>query len=167
MEKLYLEFKYLKSNKELWNNTNTVDSYVVCKNYEELYSIISTFCFTEEEYRKSVRPIDDLYSSYNTELDYDDWVETLTENDYRTMCEQFKRHYKINYFSFDVEHEISQFPNELKEKLNKYTPLEQKAIVLSQIYSQESVNGILYNVRYELKFDEPEMAYISNAKIFE
>ena len=167
MEKLYLEFKYLKSNKELWNDTNTVDSYVVCKNYEELYSIISTFCFTEEEYRKSVRPIDDLYSSYNTELDYDDLVETLTENDYRTMCEQFKRHYKINYFSFDVEHEISQFPNELKEKLNKYTPLEQKAIVLAQIYSHESVNGILYNVRYELKFDEPEMAYISNAKIFE
>ena len=167
MEKLYLEFKYLKSNKELWNDTNTVDSYVVCKNYEELYSIISTFCFTEEEYKKSVRPIDDLYSSYNTELDYDDWVETLTENDYRTMCEQFKRHYKSNYFSFDVEHEISQLPNDLKEKLNKYTPIEQKAIVLAQIYSHESVYGILYNVSYELKFENPEMAYISNAKIFE
>lgn len=167
MEKLYLGFKYLKSHKELWNDTHTVDSYVVCTNYEELYSIISTFCFTEEEYRKSVRPIDDLYSSYNTELDYDDWLETLIENDYRTMCEQFKRHYKINYFSFDVEHEISQFPNELKEKLNKYTPLEQKSIVLAQIHSHESGNDIFYNVNYQLKFDEPEMAYISNTTIFE
>lgn len=167
MEKLYLAFKYLKSDKELWNDTNTVDSYIVCNNYAELYSIISNFCFTEKEYWKSVRPIDDLYSSYNTELAYDDWAETLTENDYQTMCEQFKRNYKINYFSFDVEHEISQLPNDLKEKLSKYTPLEQKAIVLAQIYSHESVHGILYNVSYELKFENPEMAYISNAKIFE
>lgn len=167
MEKLYLEFKYLKSNKELWNETTTVDSYVVCKNYEELYSIISTFCFTEKDYLKSVRPIDDLFDNIDTELDYDDWVETLTENDYQTMCEQFKQNYKINYFSFDVEHEISQFPNYLKEQLSKYTPIEQKAIVLAQLYAHESVDGILYNVRYELKFDEPEMAYISNDKIFE
>lgn len=167
MEKLYLEFKYLKSNKELWNETTTVDSYVVCKNYEELYSIISTFCFTEKEYQKSVRPIDDLFDNSDTNLDYDDWVETLTENDYQTMCEQFKQNYKINYFSFDVEHEISQFPNYLKEQLSKYTPIEQKAIVLAQLYAHGSVDGILYNVRYELKFDEPEMAYISNDKIFE
>ena len=167
MEKLYLEFKYLKSHNELWNDTTTVDNYVVCTNYEELYSIISTFCFTEKDYLKSVEPIDDLFNESDTELTYDDWVETLTESDYRTMCEQFKRNYKINYFSFDVEHEISQFPNELKEKLNKYTPIEQKAIILAQVHEHESVNGIFYNVKNELEFEEPEMAYISNAKIFE
>lgn len=167
MEQLYLEFKYLKSHNTLWRSTITVDSYVVCNNYEELYSIISTFCFTEKDYLKSVEPIDDLFNESDTELSYDDWVETLTENDYRTMCEQFKRNYKINYFSFDVEHEISQFPNYLKEKLNKYTPIEQKAIVLAQIHTHDSVNGILYNVRYELNFPEPEMAYISHPNFFE
>ena len=167
MEKLYLEFKYLKSHNELWNDTTTVDNYVVCTNYEELYSIISTFCFTEKDYLKSVEPIDDLFNNSDTQLDYDDWVETLTENDFQTMCEQFKKDYKIEYFTFDVEHEISQFPNDLKEKISKYTPIEQKAIVLAQLYSDNGWNGIQYNVKEQLECDEPEMAYVSNATIFE
>ena len=167
MEKLYLEFKYLKSNKELWNDTNTVDSYVVCQNYEELYSIISTFGFTEQDYLKSVEPMDTLFYESGTKLDYEDWAETLSEQDYQTFCEEFKKEYKINYFSFDVEHEIAQFPNDLKEKLNKYTPIEQKAMVLAQLYAYNGWNGIQDNVKEQLEFDEPEMAYISNAKIFE
>lgn len=164
MQKLYLNFKYLKSNKELWNTTTTVNNYVACNNYEELYSIISTFCFTEEDYLKSVYPIDNLFDESDTELDYDDWVETLSENDYKTMCEEFKRENKIEYIEFDVDQEIKYFKQETKEALAKYSDYEQRAIVLN--FLDFPYNQIESEVNEMLEDDEVEFATINNPEQF-
>lgn len=164
MQKLYLNFKYLKSNKELWNTTTTVNNYVACNNYEELYSIISTFCFTEEDYLKSVYPIDNLFDESDTELDYDDWVETLSENDYKTMCEEFKIENKIEYIEFDVDQEIKYFKQETKEALAKYSDYEQRAIVLN--FLDFPYNQIESEVIEMLEDDEVEFATINNPEQF-
>lgn len=164
MQKLYLNFKYLKSNKELWNTTTTVNNYVACNNYEELYSIISTFCFTEEDYLKSVYPIDNLFDESDTELDYDDWVETLSENDYKTMCEEFKRENKIEYIEFDVDDEIKYFKQPTKDALAKYSDYEQRAIVLNFI--DYPYNQLESEVVEMLESDEVEFATINHPEQF-
>ena len=164
MQKLYLNFKYLKSNKELWNTTTTVNNYVACNNYEELYSIISTFCFTEEDYLKSVYPIDNLFDESDTELDYDDWVETLSENDYKTMCEEFKRENKIEYIEFDVDDEIKYFKQPTKDSLAKYSDYEQRAIVLNFI--DYPYNQLESEVVEMLESDEVEFATINHPEQF-
>ena len=164
MQKLYLNFKYLKSNDRLWNSTTTVNNYVACNNYEELYSIISTFCFTEEDYLKSVYPIDNLFDESDTELDYDDWVETLSENDYKTMCEEFKIENKIIYIEFDVDDEIKYFKQPTKDALAKYSDYEQRAIVLN--FLDEPYNEIEYRVNEMLEDDEVEFATINHPEQF-
>ena len=164
MQKLYLNFKYLKSNERLWNSTTTVNNYVACNNYEELYSIISTFCFTEEDYLKSVYPIDNLFDESNTELDYDDWVETLSENDYKTMCEEFKKENKIEYIEFDVDDEIKYFKQTTKDALAKYSDYEQRAIVLN--FLDYPYNQLESEVVEMLEDDEVEFATINNPEQF-
>lgn len=164
MKKLYLNFKYLKSNTELWRSTTTVNNYVACNNYEELYSIISTFCFTEEDYLKSVYPIDNLFDESNTELDYDDWVETLSENDYKKMCEEFKTENKIKYIEFDVDEEIKYFKQETKDALAKYSDYEQRAIVLN--FLDFPYNQIESEVIEMLEDDEVEFATINHPEQF-
>lgn len=164
MKKLYLNFKYLKSNTELWRSTTTVNNYVACNNYEELYSIISTFCFTEEDYLKSVYPIDNLFDESNTELDYDDWVETLSENDYKKMCEEFKTENKIKYIKFDVDEEIKYFKQETKDALAKYSDYEQRAIVLN--FLDFPYNQIESEVIEMLEDDEVEFATINHPEQF-
>ena len=164
MEKLYLNFKYLKSNDRLWNSTTTVNNYVACNNYEELYSIISTFCFTEEDYLKSVYPIDNLFDESDTELDYDDWVETLSENDYKTMCEEFKKENKIEYIEFDVDDEIKYFKQNTKDALAKYSDFEQRAIVLN--FLDYPYNQLESEVVEMLEDDEVEFATINHPEQF-
>lgn len=168
MKKLFLNTKYIKAvhtfNYEDFISDKIVEDYLCFDTYEQLYTTISNFCFSEQDDWKGNIPMDDLYHESKSTLDYVDWIFTLKENDYKELCEHFERYDNIEYITFDVDEEISLFKNDTKELLNNYTSFEQRAIVLYQLdcpYLQ-----LEDNVKEQLLSESPEMATISNKKAF-
>ena len=167
MEKLFLKTKYVKQTYRFdyfkLLNEKMVEDYLYFDNYEELAGFIGNHCFDELHETMAFEQFDNLFLEQGFD-DYDEWLEQLTEKDYKIICDNYQEYENIEYIAFDVDDEISLFKNDTKEWLKKYTPLEQRAIVLYHLdcpYFQ-----IEDNVKEQLLSGSPEMATICNDKAF-
>lgn len=167
MKKLYLNTKYVKQTYRFdyvkLLHEKMVEDYLYFDTYSELADFIGNHCFDELHATMAFEQFDNLFLEQGFD-DYDEWLEQLTEADFKIICDNYQEYENIKYIAFDVDEEISLFKNDTKELLSKYTPFEQRAIVLYQLdcpYFQ-----IENNVKEQLLSESPEMATICNDKAF-
>ena len=145
-----------------------VNDYFCFDTYEDLASFIRNHCFRESRYFESNIPFDQRYEEFESNPEDDDaynkFYESLTEKDFKEICEDYKDDFKINYIEFDVDDEIKYFKQETKNALAKYSDYEQRAIVLN--FLDVPYNQLESEVVEMLESDEVEFATIDNKEQF-
>ena len=81
-----------------------VKDYYCFDSYKALAHFISEHCFSEEDEWKSTLPFDrefeiwkESYEEDKLNLDYDLFIESLSEYDYQTICEEYKDELHVEY----------------------------------------------------------------------
>lgn len=115
--------------------TSMVNDYFCFDKYEDLADFIHAHCFRELKHFESNIPFDQRWEEFESDPeDYDAWntfYESLTEEDFKEICEEYKDKFNIEYIEFDVDDEIKYFKQSTKELLAEYSAYEQRAIVLN------------------------------------
>lgn len=142
-----------------------VNDYFCFDTYQELAEFIRQYCFRESKEFESNIPFDTRWEEVEFESDpedsdaYNKFYESLTEKDFKEICEDYKDDFKINYIEFDVDDEIKYFSADTKELLSEYTKEEQRLIVLN--FLDYPSNQIESEVIEKFEIDDVEFAGIS------
>lgn len=145
-----------------------VNDYFCFDNYQDLAGFIRQHCFREDQYFESNIPYDTRWEEFDSDPEdvdaYNTFYDTLTEKDFKEICEDYKDDFKINYIEFDVDDEIKYFKQETKNALAKYSDYEQRSIVLN--FLDIPYNQLESEVVEMLESDEVEFATIDNKEQF-
>ena len=145
-----------------------VNDYFCFDNYQDLAEFIRQHCFREDQYFESNIPYDTRWEEFDSDPEdvdaYNTFYDTLTEKDFKEICEDYKDDFKINYIEFDVDDEIKYFKQETKNALAKYSDYEQRSIVLN--FLDIPYNQLESEVVEMLESDEVEFATIDNKEQF-
>ena len=173
MQKLFIHIDETKQSSyrlEQLIKSSMVNDYFCFDTYQELADFIRSYCFREDQYFESNIPFDTRWEQVEFESDpedddaYNKFYESLTEKDFKEICEEFKKENKIEYIEFDVDDEIKYFKQETKDVLAKYSDFEQRAIVLN--FLDVPYNQLESEVIEALESDEVEFATIDNKEQF-
>ena len=171
MQKLFIHIDETKqSSYQLTQliKTTMVNDYFCFDTYHELAGFIRQHCFREDQYFESEIPFDKRWEEFGSDSDdvdaYNTFYESLTEKDFKEICEDYKDDFKIKYIEFDVDDEIKYFKQETKDALAKYSDYEQRAIVLN--FLDVPYNQLESEVIEMLESDEVEFATIDNKDQF-
>lgn len=171
MQKLFIHLDETKQSSyqltQLIKST-MVNDYFCFDNYQDLAGFIRQHCFREDQYFESNIPYDTRWEEFDSDPEdvdaYNTFYDTLTEKDFKEICEDYKDDFKINYIEFDVDDEIKYFKKETKDALAKYSDYEQRAIVLN--FLDVPYNQLESEVIEALENDEVEFATIDNKEQF-
>lgn len=171
MQKLFIHIDETKQSSyqltQLIKST-MVNDYFCFDNYQDLAGFIRQHCFREDQYFESNIPYDTRWEEFESDPEdvdaYNTFYDTLTEKDFKEICEDYKDDFKIKYIEFDVDDEIKYFKQETKDALAKYSDYEQRAIVLK--FLDVPYNQLESEVVEMLESDEVEFATIDNKEQF-
>ena len=171
MQKLFIHIDETKQSSyqlEQLIKSSMVNDYFCFDTYQELADFIRSYCFNENHEFESNVPFDTRFEEFESNPEDDDayntFYESLTEKDFKEICEDYKDDFKIKYIEFDVDDEIKYFKQETKDALAKYSDYEQRAIVLN--FLDVPYNQLESEVVEALESDEVEFATISNPEQF-
>ena len=171
MQKLFINLNQTKQSSyqlEQLIKSSMVNDYFCFDTYQELADFIRSYCFNDNHEFESNIPFDTRYEEFESdpadEDAYNTFYESLTEKDFKEICEEFKKENKIEYIEFDVDDEIKYFKQETKNALAKYSDYEQRAIVLN--FLDYPYNQLESEVIEMLESDEVEFATIDNKEQF-
>lgn len=171
MQKLFIHIDETKqSSYQLTQliKSSMVNEYFCFDSYKALAEFIRSYCFNENHEFESNVPFDTRFEEFESDPEDDDtyntFYESLTEKDFKEICEEFKRENKIEYIEFDVDDEIKYFKQETKDLLAKYSDFEQRAVVLN--FLDVPYNQLEDDVVEMLESDEVEFATIDNPEQF-
>ena len=171
MQKLFIyidETKQSSYQLEQLIKSSMVNDYFCFDTYQELADFIRSYCFNENHEFESNVPFDTRFEEFESNPEDDDayntFYESLTEKDFKEICEDYKDDFKIKYIEFDIDDEIKYFKQETKDALAKYSDYEQRAIVLN--FLDVPYNQLESEVVEALESDEVEFATISNPEQF-
>nr|DAU14810.1 MAG TPA: hypothetical protein [Caudoviricetes sp.] len=166
MKKLYINLNQTETNSyelEKLMFEKMVNDYFCFDTYQELAEFIRQYCFRESQYFESNIPFDQRYEEFESDPEDDDaynkFYESLTEKDFKEICEDYKDDFQIKYIEFDVDDEIKYFSKDTKELLDEYTKEEQRLIVLN--FLDYPSNQIESEVVEKFEIDDVEFAGIS------
>ena len=171
MQKLFIHIDETKQSSyqltQLIKST-MVNDYFCFDNYQDLAGFIRQHCFREDQYFESNIPYDTRWEEFDSDPEdsdaYNKFYESLTEKDFKEICEDYKDDFKINYIEFDVDDEIKYFKQTTKDALAKYSDYEQRSIVLN--FLDIPYNQLESEVVEMLESDEVEFATIDNKEQF-
>ena len=171
MQKLFIhidETKLSSYQLEQLIKSSMVNDYFCFDTYQELADFIRSYCFNENHEFESNVPFDTRFEEFESNPEDDDayntFYESLTEKDFKEICEDYKDDFKIKYIEFDIDDETKYFKQETKDALAKYSDYEQRAIVLN--FLDVPYNQLESEVVEALESDEVEFATISNPEQF-
>lgn len=171
MQKLFIHIDETKQSSyqlEQLIKSSMVNDYFCFDTYQELADFIRSYCFNENHEFESNVPFDTRFEEFESNPEDDDayntFYESLTEKDFKEICEDYKDDFKIKYIEFDIDDEIKYFKQETKDALAKYSDYEQRAIVLN--FLDVPYNQLESEVVEALESDEVEFATISNPEQF-
>ena len=171
MQKLFIHIDETKQSSyqlEQLIKSSMVNDYFCFDTYQELADFIRSYCFNENHEFESNVPFDTRFEEFESAPEDDDayntFYESLTEKDFKEICEDYKDDFKIKYIEFDVDDEIKYFKQETKDALAKYSDYEQRAIVLN--FLDVPYNQLESEVVEALESDEVEFATIFNPEQF-
>ena len=171
MQKLFIHIDETKQSSyqlEQLIKSSMVNDYFCFDTYQELADFIRSYCFNENHEFESNVPFDTRFEEFESNPEDDDayntFYESLTEKDFKEICEDYKDDFKIKYIEFDIDDEIKYFKQETKDVLAKYSDYEQRAIVLN--FLDVPYNQLESEVVEALESDEVEFATISNPEQF-
>ena len=171
MQKLFIHIDETKQSSyqlEQLIKSSMVNDYFCFDTYQELADFIRSYCFNENHEFESNVPFDTRFEEFESNPEDDDayntFYESLTEKDFKEICEDYKDDFKIKYIEFDVDDEIKYFKQETKDALAKYSDYEQLAIVLN--FLDVPYNQLESEVVEALESDEVEFATIFNPEQF-
>ena len=171
MQKLFIHIDETKQSSyqlEQLIKSSMVNDYFCFDTYQELADFIRSYCFNENHEFESNVPFDTRFEEFESNPEDDDayntFYESLTEKDFKEICEDYKDDFKIKYIEFDVDDEIKYFKQETKDALAKYSDYEQRAIVLN--FLDVPYNQLESEVVEALESDEVEFATIFNPEQF-
>ena len=171
MQKLFIHIDETKQSSyrlEQLIKSSMVNDYFCFDTYQELADFIRSYCFNENHEFESNVPFDTRFEEFESNPEDDDayntFYESLTEKDFKEICEDYKDEFKIKYIEFDVDDEIKYFKQETKDALAKYSDYEQRAIVLN--FLDVPYNQLESEVVEALESDEVEFATIFNPEQF-
>ena len=171
MQKLFIHIDETKQSSyqlEQLIKSSMVNDYFCFDTYQELADFIRSYCFNENHEFESNVPFDTRFEEFESNPEDDDvyntFYESLTEKDFKEICEDYKDDFKIKYIEFDVDDEIKYFKQETKDALSKYSDYEQRAIVLN--FLDVPYNQLESEVIEALESDEVEFATIFNPEQF-
>ena len=171
MQKLFIHIDETKQSSyqlEQLIKSSMVNDYFCFDTYQELADFIRSYCFNENHEFESNVPFDTRFEEFESNPEDDDayntFYESLTEKDFKEICEDYKDDFKIKYIEFDVDDEIKYFKQETKDALAKYSDYEQRAIVLN--FLDVPYNQLDSEVVEALESDEVEFATIFNPEQF-
>lgn len=171
MQKLFIHIDETKqSSYQLTQliKSSMVNDYFCFDTYQDLAEFIRSYCFNENHEFESNVPFDTRFEEFESNPEDDDayntFYESLTEKDFKEICEDYKDDFKINYIEFDVDDEIKYFKQSTKDALAKYSDYEQRAIVLN--FLDVPYNQLESEVVEMLESDEVEFATIDNKEQF-
>lgn len=171
MQKLFIHIDETKQSSyqlEQLIKSSMVNDYFCFDTYQELAVFIRSYCFNENHEFESNVPFDTRFEEFESNPEDDDayntFYESLTEKDFKEICEDYKDDFKIKYIEFDVDDEIKYFKQETKDALAKYSDYEQRAIVLN--FLDVPYNQLESEVVEALESDEVEFATIFNPEQF-
>lgn len=166
MKKLFIHIDETKQSSyqlEQLIKSSMVNEYFCFDTYQELADFIRSYCFNENHEFESNVPFDTRFEEFESDPEDDDayntFYESLTEKDFKEICEEFKKENKIEYIEFDVDDEIKYFSPDTKELLDEYTKEEQRLIVLN--FLDYPSNQIESEVVEKFEIDDVEFAGIS------
>ena len=171
MQKLFIHIDETKQSSyqltQLIKST-MVNDYFCFDTYKDLADFIRNHCFREDQYFESNIPFDQRYEEFESDPEDDDaynkFYESLTEKDFKEICEDYKDDFKIKYIEFDVDDEIKYFKQSTKDALAKYSDYEQRAMVLN--FLDVPYNQLESEVIEALESGEVEFATIDNKEQF-
>lgn len=171
MQKLFIHIDETKQSSyqltQLIKST-MVNDYFCFDTYQDLAGFIRQHCFREDQYFESNIPYDTRWEEFDSDPEdsdaYNKFYKSLTEKDFKEICEDYKDDFKINYIEFDVDDEIKYFKQETKNALAKYSDYEQRSIVLN--FLDIPYNQLESEVVEMLESDEVEFATIDNKEQF-
>lgn len=171
MQKLFIHIDETKQSSyqltQLIKST-MVNDYFCFDTYQDLAGFIRQHCFREDQYFESNIPYDTRWEEFDSDPEdvdaYNTFYDTLTEKDFKEICEDYKDDFKIKYIEFDVDDEIKYFKQSTKDELAKYSDYEQRAIVLN--FLDVPYNQLESEVIEALESDEVEFATIDNKEQF-
>ena len=171
MQKLFIHIDQTKQSSyqlEQLIKSTMVNDYFCFTTYQELAEFIRSYCFNENHEFESNVPFDTRFEEFESDQEDDDayntFYESLTEKDFKEICEEFKKENKIEYIEFDVDDEIKYFKQTTKDALAKYSDYEQRAIVLN--FLDVPYNQLESEVIEALESGEVEFATIDNKEQF-
>lgn len=171
MQKLFIHIDQTKQSSyqlEQLIKSSMVNDYFCFDTYQELADFIRSYCFNENHEFESNVPFDTRFEEFESNPEDDDayntFYESLTEKDFKEICEDYKDDFKIKYIEFDVDDEIKYFKQSTKDALAKYSDYEQRAIVLN--FLDVPYNQLESEVIEALESDEVEFATIDNKEQF-
>ena len=171
MQKLFIHIDETKQSSyqlEQLIKSTMVNDYFCFDNYQDLAGFIRQHCFREDQYFESNIPYDTRWEEFDSDPEDDDaynkFYKSLTEKDFKEICEDYKDDFKIKYIEFDVDDEIKYFKQSTKDALAKYSDYEQRAIVLN--FLDVPYNQLESEVIEALESDEVEFATIDNKEQF-
>ena len=171
MQKLFINLNQTKQSGYQLNQlikSEMVNDYFCFDTYQDLAEFIRSYCFNENHEFESNVPFDTRFEEFESAPEDDDayntFYESLTEKDFKEICEEFKKENKIEYIEFDVDEEIKYFKSATKDLLAKHSDYEQRAIVLN--FLDVPYNQLESEVIEALESDEVEFATISNPEQF-
>ena len=171
MQKLFINLNQTKqSSYQLTQLIKSimVNDYFCFDNYQDLAGFIRSYCFNDNHEFESNIPFDTRFEEFESdptdEDAYNTFYESLTEKDFKEICEDYKDDFKIKYIEFDVDDEIKYFKQSTKDVLAKYSDYEQRAIVLN--FLDVPYNQLESEVIEALESDEVEFATIDNKEQF-
>lgn len=171
MQKLFINLNQTKQSSyqlEQLIKSSMVNDYFCFDTYQELADFIRSYCFNDNHEFESNVPFDTRFEEFESdpadEDAYNTFYESLTEKDFKEICEDYKDDFKIKYIEFDVDDEIKYFKQETKDALAKYSDYEQRAIVLN--FLDVPYNQLESEVVEALESDEVEFATIFNPEQF-
>ena len=171
MQKLFIHIDETKQSSyqlEQLIKSSMVNDYFCFDTYQELADFIRSYCFNENHEFESNVPFDTRFEEFESNPEDDDayntFYESLTEKDFKEICEDYKDDFKIKYIEFDIDDETKYFKQETKDALAKYSDYEQRAIVLN--FLDVPYNQLESEVVEALESDEVEFATISNPEQF-
>lgn len=171
MKKLFIHIDETKQSSyqlEQLIKSSMVNDYFCFDTYQDLAGFIRQHCFREDQYFESNIPYDTRWEEFESDPEDDDayntFYESLTEKDFKEICEDYKDDFKIKYLEFDVDDEIKYFKQTTKDALAKYSDYEQRAIVLN--FLDVPYNQLESEVVEMLESDEVEFATIFNPEQF-
>lgn len=171
MQKLFIHIDETKQSSyqlEQLIKSSMVNDYFCFDTYQELADFIRSYCFNENHEFESNVPFDTRFEEFESNPEDDDayntFYESLTEKDFKEICEDYKDDFKIKYIEFDVDDEIKYFKQSTKDALAKYSDYEQRAFVLN--FLDVPYNQLESEVVEMLESDEVDFATISNPEQF-